>query len=68
MELPNGYDTDRMLMPTRSPEDSAPLHSGGPNRADGTLDPMDDEVMGCAHRVLIHERRQDIVHFPDHGD
>ncbi len=30
MELPNGYDTDRMLMPTRSPEDPAPLHIGGP--------------------------------------
>eukprot|EP00959_Pyramimonas_sp_CCMP1952_P354307 7422568-Pyramimonas_sp.AAC.1 len=55
-------------MPTRSPEDAVPLHSSGPNRTDGTQDPTDDETMEYAHRVLIHERRQNIVNFPDHGD
>eukprot|EP00959_Pyramimonas_sp_CCMP1952_P182197 3809532-Pyramimonas_sp.AAC.1 len=35
MEPPNGFDTDRMRMPTRSPEGAAPLRSSGPNRADG---------------------------------
>eukprot|EP00959_Pyramimonas_sp_CCMP1952_P218265 4565457-Pyramimonas_sp.AAC.1 len=68
MEPPNGFDTYRMPMPTRSPESAVPLHSSGPNRADGAQDPMDDEVMDYANRVLIHERRQNIVHFPDHGD
>eukprot|EP00959_Pyramimonas_sp_CCMP1952_P311659 6522279-Pyramimonas_sp.AAC.1 len=29
---------------------------------------MDDEIRAYAHRVLIHERRQNIVHFLDHGD
>eukprot|EP00959_Pyramimonas_sp_CCMP1952_P137798 2884669-Pyramimonas_sp.AAC.1 len=50
MELRSGFDTDRMLMPTRSLEDPAPLHFSGPNRADGAQDLMDDEVMGYAHR------------------
>eukprot|EP00959_Pyramimonas_sp_CCMP1952_P340890 7140506-Pyramimonas_sp.AAC.1 len=44
MELPNGFDTDRMLMPTRSPDGAVPPHSSGPNRPDGTQDPMDGEI------------------------
>eukprot|EP00959_Pyramimonas_sp_CCMP1952_P354571 7427448-Pyramimonas_sp.AAC.1 len=68
MELPNGFDADRMLMPTRSLVDAVPPRSGGPNRPDGTQDPMEDETMEYARRVLIHERRQNIVHFPGHGD
>eukprot|EP00959_Pyramimonas_sp_CCMP1952_P319243 6680017-Pyramimonas_sp.AAC.1 len=68
MELPSGFDTDRMLMPTRSPVDAVPPRSSGSSRPDGAQDPMEDETMEYAHRVLIHERRQNIVHFPDHGD
>eukprot|EP00959_Pyramimonas_sp_CCMP1952_P327000 6845114-Pyramimonas_sp.AAC.1 len=59
-ELPNRYDTNNMLSPTRPPRDAVPLHSSGPNRPDGTQDPMDDETRAYAYRVLIHERRQNI--------
>eukprot|EP00959_Pyramimonas_sp_CCMP1952_P151762 3175413-Pyramimonas_sp.AAC.1 len=50
MEIPNEYDTDSMLSPTRSPGDAAPPHCVGPNRPDGAQDPMDDETRECAHR------------------
>eukprot|EP00959_Pyramimonas_sp_CCMP1952_P069402 1448358-Pyramimonas_sp.AAC.1 len=68
MEPPNGFDTDSVLSPTRYPGDAVPPHSSGPNRPDGAQYPMDDETRAYAHRVLIYERRQNIVHFPDHAD
>eukprot|EP00959_Pyramimonas_sp_CCMP1952_P267953 5602245-Pyramimonas_sp.AAC.1 len=55
-----GMDTDSMLSPTRPPCNVVPSHSSGPNRPDGTQDPMDDETTVYAYRVLIHERRQNI--------
>eukprot|EP00959_Pyramimonas_sp_CCMP1952_P425909 8920963-Pyramimonas_sp.AAC.1 len=57
-----------MLSPTRPPRDAVPLHSSGPNRPGGAQDPMDDEARAYAYRVLIHKRRQNIAHFPDHRD
>ena len=59
---------DTVLSTARRRHDPVPGYRYGPNRPEGTVDPLDNEIWVRASRVLVHEHRRNEIHLPDHSD